>query len=73
MSFSSFTVNVLVSPALTGVWNRYTSGVSSTGLSVSTSLNCWFVRFACSIRRVRSVCERLMIRYFFSSVSRRFL
>src|SRR5688500_20244432 len=40
----SLTVKLLVSPALTAVWKRYTSGVSSTGFSVSTSLNCWLVR-----------------------------
>ena len=68
-SRSSLTVKVLVSPAFTGVWKRYTSGVSSTGLSVSTSLNCWLVRFGCSISSVRSVWLRLTIRYFFSSVT----
>jgi hypothetical protein len=55
MSRSSVTVNVFCSPAFTGVWKRYTAAVSSTGFSVSTILNCWFVRFGCSIINVRSV------------------
>ena len=62
-------MKLLVSPAFTGVWKRNTSGVSSAGLSVPTSLNCCAVRFGCSISSVRSVSERLAILYVFSSVT----